>query len=180
MIFSITSRTDGAANLPNHICVSLNPVNQPNLRYSRAPGNARPKSVMLAWSRLLAPARMLRKLLLPPLASVALMASFSSHAFTDCHVMLVDVFTGDIAGAGQYGLWLDYTYTLTTGGSVESSRSILLSNPAAANISAAAFAARVSGQTNLTIRYLNSGGASADAVCGPPARGDLIGIWLAG
>jgi hypothetical protein len=110
--------------------------------------------------------RILRKPLFYPIAVIALLASFTSRAYTDCQISLVDVFTGDISGAGQYALWLDYTYTLTTGGSVQTSGFVLLSNPAAANISAAAFAAQVSGQTNLAIRYLNAGAASVDAVWG--------------
>jgi hypothetical protein len=113
-------------------------------------------------------------------ATVALMVSFASHAYTECQVTLLDAFAGDISGGGQYALWLDYTYTLSTGGSVSSSGYILLSNSAAATIAAAALSARVSGQTNITIRYLNSGGASVDAVCGSPGRGDLIGIRLSG
>lgn len=123
---------------------------------------------------------MLRNLLFSFIASIALIAPMASYAITDCHITLHDVFTGDLSGAGEYILWVDYAYTPTSGGSVNSSGFILLSNPAAANISAAAFSAMVSGQTSLTIRYLNSSAASQDAVCGPPARGDLVGIWLGG
>lgn len=114
------------------------------------------------------------------LGSMALLFSLTSHALTDCHVTLVRVFTGDISGAGQYGLWVDYTYILTTGGTVSNSGYVLLSNMAAANISAAAISAWGSGQTNISMRYLNSAGAAIDSVCGPPVRTDLIGIWLDG
>jgi hypothetical protein len=111
-------------------------------------------------------------------AIVAWIGSSTANAFTDCTVTLNSIFTGDISGTGTYGLYLAYTYNLTTGGTVSNSGYVLLTNPAAANISAAAFAARVSGQSNITIRFQNSSGASIDAVCAPPMRGDVIGIFL--
>jgi hypothetical protein len=121
--------------------------------------------------------QMLRR---PLFCLAALITPSSSYAYTDCQVTLATVFTRDIGGSWQYALWLNYTYITTTGTSVSSSGSVLLTNPAAANISAAAFAARVSGQTNVSVRFLNTGGASVDAVCGPPGRGDLIGFFLNG
>jgi hypothetical protein len=114
------------------------------------------------------------------LASITVFMGYSpAKAFTDCIVTLNWIFTGDISGAGQNALYLDFTYTLSTVTQVSNTGNILLSSPAAANISAAAFTARATGQSNIALRFQNSGGGSADAVCGgPPGRSDLIGIFL--
>jgi hypothetical protein len=101
----------------------------------------------------------------------------TANALTDCNVKLSSTFTGDITGTGTYGLYLFYSYTTTGGTVVNSSGYILLSNPAAANVSAVAYTAQATG-LSVIARFLNSSGASQDAVCGPPTRSDLIGIWL--
>jgi hypothetical protein len=113
------------------------------------------------------------------LAIIAFASASTANAMTDCSVTLNQIFTGDISGTGAYGLYLIFTYTLSTGGQVTNSGSVLLTNPAAANISAAAFAARATGQSNITLRFQNSTGGSPDVVCGgPPGRSDLIGIFF--
>jgi Transposase len=137
----------------------------------------------LKWQRL-KPLRnenraMFRQVLLAIAFVVSSTCALTANAMTDCNVRLVSSFTGDMTGTGQYALFLVYNYT-TTGGSVVGSWGyILLSNPAAANISAVTYAAQATGQS-VQVRYLNSSGASADSVCGSTtARSDLIGIWLA-
>jgi hypothetical protein len=123
--------------------------------------------------------RLNRQLLLAIAFIVSLTCALTANAMTDCSVRLASSFTGDIAGTGQYGLFLIYSYTTTGGSVVDGSGYILLSNPAAANISAVAYTAQATGQS-VQVRYLNSSGASTDSVCGSTAaRSDLVGIWLA-
>jgi hypothetical protein len=86
---------------------------------------------------------------------------------------------GDSNGIGQYVLWLVYSYTATTGGVYTGQGYVLLSNPAAATMSAVILEAQCTQQLSLNIRYENTSGASQDSVCeGSPARSDLAGVWL--
>ena len=120
---------------------------------------------------------MFRQVLLALSFVVSATFALTANALTDCNVKLASTFTGDTSGAGAYALYLFFSYTTTGGGVVNNSGYILLSNPAAANISAVAYTAQATG-LSVIVRFLNSSGASQDAVCGPPTRSDLIGIWL--
>jgi hypothetical protein len=112
------------------------------------------------------------------LGLVFFLAAASANAQTDCLVTLKNAFTGD-NGTGLYVLWLTYSYTASTGSVYTGQGYILLSNPAAANISAVVLEAQAMQQSELTIRLENTSGATEDAVCeGSPARSDLAGIWL--
>ena len=98
---------------------------------------------------------------------------------TDCNVVLQNAFIGDTLGTGNYALWLAYSYTASNGSTYTGQGYILLSNPAAPELSAIVIEAKATQQTSLAIRYENSGGASQDTVCeAATTRSDLIGMWL--
>ena len=100
-------------------------------------------------------------------------------ATTDCSVVLQSAYVGDTLGTGNYAVFLVYSYTASNGGTYTGQGYMLLSNPAAAAVTAAVIEAKATQQTSLTIRFENSSGASQDAVCeASSVRSDLIGTWL--
>lgn len=123
--------------------------------------------------------RQARRALGLALGFVVLLTAGPALAVTDCNVVLQNAFVGDSTGAGNYVLWLVYSYTASNGNTYTGQGSVLLSNPGAAEFTAIAIEAKVTQELSVSIRYLNSSGATQDQVCeAATARTDLIGMWL--